>query len=125
MTPDAKDQQMVDQVIAKVHWGAGRREVFTWLKEKHQRSDAECLQLWELAVRTRRRAVRLRAVIVLILSIIGMAVAGAFIALQVMGRVVIVGYSTVLVIGLACSSVFYFFRSIHRLATGNSTGAVD
>lgn len=113
------------QVNAKVIWGASEREVLDWLEERHGIRGEAAEELLTYAQQAKRTAVRKKSLMYLILSIPGVLLPLIFVSLQVMGRFVIVGYGTLLLLILGCISFGVFFRSLFRLFLGKAPGAVD
>lgn len=124
-TATEKADTLHQQVNAKVIWGARDREVLDWLQERHGITDTAANELLANAHRAKRAAVRSKALLYLVLSIPSMLLALVFIALQGMGRFVVVGYGSVLIFVLGFVSLGVFFRSLFRLLTGRTPGSVD
>jgi hypothetical protein len=122
-------EQMRQQVNSKIHWGARDQEVLEWLQEKHGIEGEAADQLLAEAHRQRAAAVRLRALIRLVLSVIGIAFVVFFFSVRVFGGYIfvgpraIIGAIGVLILGVYCVKIF--FQSIWRLSSGEAPGAVD
>ncbi len=120
-----KAEMVRDQVISKIHWGAGEDEVHNWLRQQHGISGAVAEKLIEDAFRARSAAIRKRAIMMLILSGIGLLIFGSFFVIQYFGRVIIVGWGSLVVAGLATYSGYVFLRSIWQLLSGRTRGGVE
>ena len=119
-----KSEMLREQVISKIYWGAQEAEVIQWLEEKGivgTEADDLLAKAWE----TRRKAIRTRALMTLMLSIVGMMVSAGYVISQVMGPLIVIGYGSFLLIALGVISLFWFFKSLYRLAAGKSIGSVD
>lgn len=120
---------MRQQVNSKIHWGARDQEVLEWFEEKHGIEGEAADQLLTEAHRQRAAAVRWRALMHLVLSVIGVGFVVAFFTVRVFGGYIfvgpraIVGAIGVLVLGAYCVKIF--FRSIVRLCNGEAPGSVD
>ena len=117
------------QVIAKIHWGAGQQEVSDWLREEHGIEGAEAGQLLADAYRARRRAIRQRALWMLAFSSLGIALVTGFVFVRFFSGAVFGGVhaeiANAAVVGVGAVSVTAFFRSLARLFTGDAEGSVD
>lgn len=115
---------LVRQVNAKIYWGARDQEVLDFLGE-HDITGSDADALLVDAHRAKRKAVRAKALIMLIFSALGILFAGGFVAIQLWERLFVIGYGSVLVIGIGFASVASFFRSLVLLLTGETEGSVD
>ena len=122
---EVKAEMLRQQVSSKVIWGASDREVLAWLQERHGITGTVANDLLAEAHRAKCSAVRSKALLYLLLSMPGMLLACVFIVLQSMGRFIIVGYGSILILFLGLISVGVFIRSLFRLITGHTRGSVD
>jgi len=123
-TQEEKFDMLVRQVNAKIYWGARDQEVLDFLGE-HDITGSDADALLVDAHRAKRKAVRAKALIMLIFSALGILFAGGFVAIQLWERLFVIGYGSVLVIGIGFASVASFFRSLVLLLTGETEGSVD
>ena len=77
------------------------------------------------ARRAKRKAVRGKAVLTLVFSLLGLLLAGGFVGLQLWAGVFVIGYGSVLIIVVGFVSIGVFFRNLVLLMTGHAEGAVD
>jgi hypothetical protein len=124
-TPEEKAEMLRQQLSAKLIWGARDCEVLDWLEEHYGIIGAGAEHLLAEAHRTKRAAVRGKAWVYLFCSLPGMLLAALFVAFQSMGRFVIIGYGSVLILALGFVSLGVFIRSIFRLITGYTDGSVN
>ncbi len=128
-TPEQKFQMIREQVISKVHWGARRPEVIDWLQEKHGIVGADAEKLLTEADCARSKAIRGRAMIRLICSIIGIALVGAYFYIRYFCGFIFYGglaiTSTALVFVVGATSISTLFSSTAKLITGKAQGSVD
>ena len=120
-----KAEMLRKQVIAKVHWGARREEIFEWLQEEKGVTGAEAEALFTEAVKARAKEVRTRAVLSLIASGIFIVITAGYFVIQIRGGFVVVGKPVLVFLGVALASVFVFIRSLVRLLTGKNEGPID
>jgi hypothetical protein len=125
MIPEEKAAMIRQQANAKILWGARDREVLEWLEERHGITGDAAVEMLAEAHPAKRGAVRSKALWYLVLSIPGMLVTVAFVVAQRMGHFIIIGYGSLLVIGLGFVSLGVFVRSLFRLLTGRTPAAVD
>ena len=125
MTPVEKRQMLQKQVDSKVYWGASKREIFEWLNEKHRLTGDEVEEIHSLALKSRVRAIRQRAVITLVFSLIGIVVFIAYLLFQWKGQFVVVGQAVVAMWILGGLSIAAFFRSIVEFVSGEKSGPID
>lgn len=127
--PDEKFEILRQQVIAKVHWGAMRREVSDWLQTEHGITGAEAERLFAEADDARRKAIRQRALIRLGFSTCGLLLALAFFYVRFFSGVIFYGpgaiIATAFAIVVGFVSVSTLVRSLMRLLTGEAAGSVD
>ena len=124
-TPEARAEMMRQQVIAKIHWGARDGEVFEWLQERHGITGHEADELLAMAHRAKRKAVRMKAVVMLVFSGCGILLAGGFIGLQLWSHVFRLGMPTAWALVIAFVSVPAFLRNLWLLFSGKMDGSVD
>ncbi len=120
-----KSVALQEQVTGKVHWGADEDEILSWLETEKGISGDDAERLYHKALKARRTAIRGNAIIRLIFSAIGMAVAVGFVATQWAGGFVIIGYGSILLILLGFVSAGVFVQSLIHLTTGRTSGSVD
>jgi hypothetical protein len=113
------------QVNAKLIWGARDTEVLEWLEERHGIRDSAAARLLVDAHRAKQAAVRRKALLYAVFSIPGMLFAIVYFGLQAKGGFIIIGYGSVLVFLVGVSSVGILCRSLFRLFSGHTDGAVD
>jgi hypothetical protein len=124
-TPEERATLLRQQVHAKVHWGARDWEVLDWLEQRHEIVGAEAEALLAEAHRARRKAVRSRALVMLICSGLGLLGVIGFFALQYMSDRIWVGYGPILVTGFGLTCLGLVIRSVQRLLSGEHDGPVD
>jgi len=124
-TAQDKAERLQQQVNAKLVWGARDGEVLDWLRERHGITDAAANDLLTEGHRIKCASVRSKALLYLILSIPGILLSLAFVVLQGLGRFVIIGYGSVLILLFGFVSLGVFFRSLYRLLTGHTEGSVN
>ncbi len=124
-SPEERAEVLRQQVESKVRWGARDEEVLGWLEEKHAIAGEEAEVLLAGAHRARKAAVRKKAIITLVISTFGIALAGGFIGLQLMGGVFVIGRGSILLIGIGIFSLGVFLRNLWRLISGQTLGSVD
>jgi hypothetical protein len=124
-TPEERTEALRQQVNSKIRWGARDGEVIDWLAEKHGITGDEADGLLAEAHRIRRAAVRTKAIIMLVTSAAGIAMAGVFIGLQVQAGVFVIGRGSVLILGIGIFSLGVFLRNLWRLVSGQNLGSVD
>lgn len=122
--PGSKSWTVQELVHSKIHWDTPVDEVRTWLEEKHYISGKDADRMLLVALRKRKLAVRERAVYGLLISGIGIIATGVPIALEVVGGVFMVVKTLGLVAGFVVS-VYWFFKYLFRLITGNTRSPVD
>jgi len=122
---EEKLQMLREQVNSKIRWGARDQEVRQWLDERHGIVDEEAEALLADAHSAKSKAVRTKALFTMAFALVGILFAGAFIGLQLWGGVFVLGYGSVLIIGLGFASLGAFLRSLFRLFTGRTHGSVD
>jgi len=129
MTPEEKYQMLREQVISKIHWGARDQEVSEWLEQSRGIVGGEADRLLGDAHRRRRQAIRHRALIRLVCSIVTMALVAAFFYVRFFSGAIFVSVrsfvAALIAIGVGAYSVAIFFRSVARLLTGQVPGSVD
>lgn len=118
-------QMLQKQVDSKVYWGASKREIIEWLNEKHRLTGDEVEKIHSLALKSRARAIRQRAVITLVFSLIGIVVFIAYLLFQWKGQFVVVGQAVVAMWILGGLSIAAFFRSIVEFVSGVKSGPID
>ena len=124
-TPEEKAEMLRKQVIAKVHWGASEQEVCDWLQEEKGITGADADRLLAIAEREKRKAIRSRAMMMLIFSGVFIAISIGYFAVQISGRFVLYGRPVAVFLGVGGVSVVCFIRSVIRLLTGKAQGPVD
>ncbi|MGB8353494.1 MAG: hypothetical protein WCD79_06375 [Chthoniobacteraceae bacterium] len=124
-TPEGRYDMMRQQIISKVHWGARDGEVYDWLRERHGIIGEEADGLLADAHRTKRKAVRVKALVMLACSGCGIVFAGGVIGLQLWGHFVVVGMGSALVFVVGFSSLVAFLRNLWLLLSGKLEGSVD
>ena len=123
--PVSKTEMMRQQVVAKIHWGAQDREVLDWLLERHGIAGSQADDLLRQAHRAKRKAVRIKALMMLAFSGCGILLAAGFIGLQVWSGVIRIGFSSAAAIVIGCVSTTAFVRNLWLLVTGKLEGSVD
>ena len=118
-------QRLQEQVSGKVHWGASPEEIYEWLSEKHGIEGSEADQLFEIASRERRAAIRGRAIMWLVISSVGVLAFCAFVFVQWSAGFVLVGLPVLIAYFIGIVSVGVLIRSLIRLATGRTSTNVD
>lgn len=124
-TAEEKAEMLRKQVIAKVHWGASDREVRDWLEEERQITGDEADRLIAIAEREKRKAIRSRAMMMLIFSGVFIAITIGYFFIQWRGGFILYGKPVAVLIGVCGVSVVSFVRSIIRLLTGKAEGPID
>jgi hypothetical protein len=124
-TPDAKMEMIRNLVNSKVRWGTDDQEVLDWLWEKYRIGDDEALELLAAGHREKSKAVRFKAVLMLIFSGVGVLIGGWFLFLEWSAGVIVIGRGSGAILGLGVVSLGLFLRSLWRLLTGKSAGSVD
>jgi hypothetical protein len=81
-TTEERLEMLRQQVISKIHWGARRGEVTDWLKEEHGIEGPRAEELLHAAACARNKAVREKAFLYLVLSLLGLVISGAFFFMQ-------------------------------------------
>jgi hypothetical protein len=114
-TAEEKAELMRQQVFAKVRWGARDKAVLDWLQEQHRITGSEA----EALITEARRAVRSKALLTLIFSLLGILLAGGFVEVQFRDGLVVIGRGSVLLVVFGCFSFGVFCRSLVRLLTGS------
>ena len=122
---DPKHEMLQAQVTAKIHWAASDDEVREWLAEKHSITGDGVDRMLAEAHRARCKAVRVRALLMLIFSGLWILITIGFVFVQVKARVFVIGKGTVFTIVLGVLSVPVFIRSLTRLLSGRAPGSVD
>jgi hypothetical protein len=124
-TPEERAALVRQQVYAKVHWGARDWEVLDWLEQRHEMVGAAAEALLADAHRARRKAVRSRALVMLIFCSVGLLAVIGFFALQYMSDRIWVGYGPIVITGFGVSCLGLIIRSVQRLLSGEHDGPVD
>lgn len=126
ITRQDKIEKLRPQVISKIHWSAPREEVETWLAEEHGVSGDEAKRLIEEGYRARRRAIRQRAIMRLVLSVIGISlmVIYAYVRSST-GRIFPDPVSALSAVLIGLFSIWVFIRSVIHLVTGDTNSTVD
>ena len=128
-TPEDKAEMLRQQVISKIYWGAREQEVTDWLSEEHGITGAGADQLLADAFRARTSAIRGRALMRLVLSILGILLVGAFIYVRFLSGAIFYGSGAIISAALALAiggvSIVTFVRSVAHLLTGETHGSVD
>jgi hypothetical protein len=122
--PGSKSWTIQEQVTSKIHWDTPPHEVLAWLEDKHHISGKDADRMLATAIKKRKLAVRERALYGMFISGIGILATGVPIVLEIVGGFVMVAKTVVLLAGF-CTSSFWFFKYLFRLATGNTTSPVD
>lgn len=119
------DDVIRDQVISKIHWGARDDEVFDWLEEKKGIIGERAERLVDLAWKERRKQIRIRALVMMVISGIGALMYIGFIWLSTSDQFVIAGFRLILFHSVGGLCFAAFFRSLSRFVSGKTLGAVD
>ncbi len=126
MQLSTKEEDVIrDQVISKIHWGARNDEVFEWLEEKKGIIGEQAERLVALAWKERRKQIRMRALVVMVISGVGLVIYSAFLFLNTSEQFVIAGFRLVLFHSVGGLCLAAFFRSLSRFVSGKTLGAVD
>jgi hypothetical protein len=129
MTPQAKLEMIRQQVISKIHWGTSEDEVRQWLRDTHQITGANADKLLGDADRSKRKAVREKAVVQFAVSAIGLVLFCVAVIVSLShGWILVGGQSmviTVILFGAGLAIMLQFIRSLRLLLTGESSGTVD
>jgi|GEM_PF-2203571 len=124
-SPEEKAEILRQQVNSKIRWGARDQEVLDWLAEKQGVTGDEADELLASAHLARRAAVRTKAIIMMATSALGILLAGAYVSLQVFAGVFVIGWGSMVILGIGFASAGIFFRNLWRLLTGQMLGSVD
>ena len=124
-TQDRKYEMMRQQVISKIRWGSRDQEVLDWLQDRHGIKEGEADTLLKEAHQAKRKAVRSKALLSVAFSSLGILLAAGFVALQVWEGLFVIGYGSILIIGIGFVSIGVFCRSLVSLLTGQTKGSVD
>lgn len=121
----AKLQMIRDQVFAKIHWGARNQEVEDWLRVNHQIAGEQAAEMLAAAHRAKRSAVRKKAIMMIVISSIGVIGVAWIIVAQFMSGYFVTEKGILGVYGVGLVSIGVFFRSLFQLITGHLDGSVD
>ena len=124
-TAEEKAEMLRHQVVAKVRWGARDQEVVDWLRESHGITGSDADSLLSDAHRAKRKAVRGRAILTLIFSLLGIFLAVGFVGLQLWEGLFVIGYGSLVIIGIGFVRIGVFCRSLMLLFTGHTEGSVE
>jgi len=127
MATTDKRQQLIDQVISKIHWGTTEANVRRWLEEEKGMSPATADHLLGIALAKRAASIRVRAIVMLVISIPGMILVPLFFVLMVQSKgatpIFFTPHGLVVVGSIFVGSIVLFFRSIYRLLSGRKPGS--
>lgn len=121
---DEKHQQLVDQVISKIHWGSREQTVRLWLEEEKGISGPIADTIIEMALRQRAKSIRSRAFFSMIFASVAILVGGGLIAVEVMTGVYLI-FRTILAAIVLVAGVVWFLKNLMRFISGRTTGPVD
>jgi hypothetical protein len=122
---ERKSEMIRQQVNAKILWGARDSEVLDWLRDTQGVGGEEAEALLKDAHRARQKAVRAKALTWLIASGLGVLALVAFIVVQVVGKFVVYGIPVLIAYGAGLACIAIFIRSLRRIVSGKTDGAVD
>ncbi len=121
---DKKYQETVDIAVSKIHWGETEDQVRDWLTEEKGLPPLMADSILQKALRARALTIRTRALVVLIVSLIGVLVSAGFVYLELRSGVIYLLRTTLA--GLViCVSAYWTVRSLWQLLRGQVVGAVD
>lgn len=124
-TAEEKAEMLRKQVIAKVHWGASEKEVRDWLGEEKGITGDDGDHLLAIAEREKRKAIRSRAMMMLIFSGVFIMIAIGILIVGDHGGPALRGKSGVIFLSVGGASVVAFVRSLVRLLTGKPEAPID
>ena len=117
------------QVISKIRWGSDDEEVREWLEREHGIAGVHADQMLAEAHQARSSAIRGRALIRLVFSILGLALTAYFFYVRYGQHVIFLGtgaiYATVLAAGIGGLSVRTLLTNVRPFLTGTTVGPVD
>lgn len=124
---NARPQQnelVTKQAIAMVHWDSPDEEVFAWLENDLGITGAEAEQILAEAHQARTKAVRAKALVSFVFSMVGLGLVLGYFGIQAVGRFVLVGPAVFAVVVVGAASAFGVLVSGWQLLTGRKSGPV-
>lgn len=112
------------EVISRVHWGAADDEVLAYLAEQGVDADEAEDMLMEAHV-ARTRAVRGKAILLLVFAVAGILFSGVYFWIQGFVHFIAIGVGPFAMLLVGLCSWYVFFRSIFRLVTGRAPGSAQ
>ncbi len=112
------------QAIAMVHWDSPDEEVLVWLENDMGITGPEAERILAEAHRARKKAVRSKALVSFVFSMIGVAVVLVYFGAQAYFGFMLVGPAVLAVMALALASLIGAIVSGLQLLTGRKSGPV-
>jgi hypothetical protein len=112
------------EATSRIHWGAQVEEVFELLRANYGIEGNEAEVIVSDALAARRNAIRKKASIALAFALFGLAVSVSYFAIRGFVGFMVVGFGPILMMLLGLASLVMAFRSIARIMSGDSPGAV-
>ncbi|MEM1442515.1 MAG: hypothetical protein AAF491_02110 [Verrucomicrobiota bacterium] len=122
---DPKKQQIFEQVVSKVHWGAEKEEVVRWLGSEKGIRGESAEKLWKAACRKKRAAVRTRSLVILFPSLIALGWLVWFLYIQIVSGVSFRGGAVALIWVAGIFGLIGTAKSLAGIITGYTRGSVE
>jgi len=128
-SPEERLRTIREQVDAKIHWGDSREDVAAWLGQKHGILGEEADQMLDHAYRERHAALRERALIRLLLGIVGLVGGGIYFYIRYASDVEIFKGSalvmTLILLVIIVVSLTTLLKSVNLLLGQDDTRSLD